>query len=294
MDSEHQQHRHRHRRARNRGGEHKSTASRPRLEQPKQKSPPPPRRKRRRPVKGGVPRKVAGVASLSSGANAGSLVQRAKKKDREKQPEREAEIWNVEVCPIAMRNSQVMAWSGPVKVLVTASEMVEAVREILASGETHLGFDTETRPNYVKGGWNKTALVQIATADVVYLFRICRLPGHSFDPLLPILTNPNISKTGVSIHDDVRELQKVRNFKAAGFVDTTTITRNVLRIKNGGLSALTYHFLGGRLAKGAAQMSNWATMDELSAAQIRYAATDAWASREVHARAVAVTQAEEF
>lgn len=251
-----------------------------------------PRRRRHRPVKAKaerVPRNAAEVVASLTSQPQGA------KNARSLQTNGEEEIWNVEVCQIAMRNSQVIAWTGPVKVLVTLSEMVAAVQEIFASGETHLGFDTETRPNYVKGGWNKTALVQLATADVVYLFRICMLPGHSFDPLLPILTNPNISKTGVSIDNDVRDLQKVRNFAAAGFVDTTTITRDAMRIKQGGLQALTYHFLGGRLAKGAAQMSDWATVGALTAAQIRYAATDAWVSREVHVRALAaVVPAQEF
>ena len=197
----------------------------------------------------------------------------------------EPEVWNIEVCSVAIKSSPIIAWTGTVKVLLTESEMVNAVREILASGETHLGFDTETKPNFVKGGWHPTALIQLATANAVYLFRVCKLPGHCFDPLLPIFTDPNIIKTGVSIHGDVRELQKVQHFNPAGFVDTTTITQKVLRIKNGGLQALAFHFLGGRITKGA-QMSNWAA-DTLTDTQIRYAATDAWVSRNVHARAAA-------
>jgi ribonuclease D len=39
-------------------------------------------------------------------------------------------------------------------------------------------------------------------------------------------------------------------------------------------------------------MSNWAA-DDLSPAQIKYAATDAWVSREIHARALAALPTEE-
>lgn len=35
-----------------------------------------------------------------------------------------------------------------------------------------VGFDTETKPVFVKGQYNHVALVQIATPEKVYLFRI--------------------------------------------------------------------------------------------------------------------------
>ena len=145
-----------------------------------------------------------------------------------------------------------------------------------------MGFGIETKPNSVRGTWQRTALLAIGNC---LLWNQRKVSNDNVDPLLPIFTDPNIIKTGVSIHGDVRELQKVQHFNPAGFVDTTTITQKVLRIKNGGLQALAFHFLGGRITKGA-QMSNWAA-DTLTDTQIRYAATDAWVSRNVHARAAA-------
>lgn len=260
------------------GGGPRGEASRGAAAQPK--SPKPSSwRKKRHPVKakvalGGAPNKTSD----------GSKQRAALPHKKQRETAAAAQIWNVEVSKAEISRCQMVAWDGPVKLLLTDSEMTEAVEEILASGETHLGFDTETRPNFRKGGWNPTALVQLATSSMVYLFRICMLPGHRFDPLIPIFTNPNITKTGVSIQDDVKQLQKVHGFQAAGFVDTTTITKKVLRIKNGGLQALTCHFMNSRLSK-AAQMSNWAA-HKLTPKQILYAATDAWISREIHARAV--------
>jgi ribonuclease D len=153
-------------------------------------------------------------------------------------------------------------------------------------GARPLGFDTETKPNFIKGRTaNKTALVQLGTASTVYLFHISNLDGHNFDALLPILTNEKITKSGVSIHNDVKELQQIKSFRAAGFIDTSTMTRDQLRIKNTGLQALAAHFMNGRLTKSKKnQMSNWAA-GTLTPSQIKYAATDAWVSREVHVQA---------
>ena len=54
---------------------------------------------------------------------------------------------------------------------------------------------------------------------------------------------------------------------------------------NRGLRALAGLMLQGRISK-AAQVSNWAR-PELDDKQVRYAATDAWISREIYRQAVA-------
>jgi ribonuclease D len=180
-----------------------------------------------------------------------------------------------------------LEWTGSIKILNTRAEMKAAVQEILEACQSsqchHLGMDTETKPVFKRGHYNPTALIQLATDKDVYLFRICKLPNHSFEPLIPILTNPNILKTGVSIHGDVKALQRIIHFEPAGFVDCSDAAFRTLNIQNRGLAALTAHFLHGRLCKKQT-MSNWAVEPNLSPRQIRYAATDAWVSRQVHIR----------
>jgi hypothetical protein len=98
----------------------------------------------------------------------------------------------------------VISWTGSTRVLNTYHEMHAAVQEILISGEKHLGFDTEPRPNFIKGRpQNAVALAQLATANTVYLFRICRLKGHCIEMLLPILTDHTVLKTGIAIDEDI-------------------------------------------------------------------------------------------
>ncbi len=175
-------------------------------------------------------------------------------------------------------------WDGRIEILDTVEDMQAAVTKLL--NETHLGFDTETRPTFKKGEYYPPALIQLGTADCVYLFRISAI--QSFEPLLPILESTDILKTGVGIKEDVKELRKMAEFSPAGFGEITELTTK-LGYENRGLRALTGLFLNGRISK-AAQVSNWARQ-ELDAKQIRYAATDAWVSREIYCKALAESKA---
>lgn len=173
-----------------------------------------------------------------------------------------------------------IAWEGEIKILESFEEM-EAAVTVLAN-ESHLGFDTETRPSFKKGDYYPPALIQLATEHCVYLFRISKT--ETFDPLLPILESPDILKTGVAIKDDVKELRAIEDFTPSGFVEIADITVK-LGYENRGLRALAGLLLQGRISK-AAQVSNWAR-PELDNKQVRYAATDAWISREIYRQAVA-------
>ena len=172
-----------------------------------------------------------------------------------------------------------IAWEGEIQILESAEEM-EAAASILAN-ESHLGFDTETRPSFKKGDYYPPALIQLATKHCVYLFRISET--ETFDPLLPILESPDILKTGVAIKDDVKELRAMEDFTPNGFVEIADITVK-LGYENRGLRALAGLLLQGRISK-AAQVTNWAR-PKLDNKQVRYAATDAWISREIYRQAV--------
>ena len=173
-----------------------------------------------------------------------------------------------------------IAWEGEIKILESSEEM-EAAAAVLAN-ESHLGFDTETRPSFKKGDYYPPALIQLATKHCVYLFRISET--ETFDPLLPILESPHILKTGVAIKDDVKELRAMEDFTPKGFIEIADITAK-LGYENRGLRALAGLLLQGRISK-AAQVTNWAR-PKLDNKQVRYAATDAWISREIYRQAVA-------
>jgi ribonuclease D len=171
-----------------------------------------------------------------------------------------------------------LAWEGPIQLIETLEAMENAVE--LLKNQKLLGFDTETRPTFKKGQYYPPALIQIATLDCVYLFRISKC--GSFTPLLSILESPDIIKSGVGIRDDVRELRKVVEFEAQGFFEISELTAKI-GYENKGLRALAALLLKGRISK-AAQVSNWAR-EELDSKQIKYAATDAWISRQIFIKA---------
>jgi len=142
-----------------------------------------------------------------------------------------------------------------------------------------LGFDTETRPSFRKGERYDPSLLQLGTPDDVYIFQIQRLPPS--DELWDLLADPDVVKAGVAVRDDIRELQQLREFEPAGFIDLGSVAQQA-GLQTRGLRNMSANLLGFRIAKGA-QRSNWAA-HELTARQTTYAATDAWISRELYVR----------
>ncbi|OSM02277.1 3'-5' exonuclease [Magnetofaba australis] len=169
----------------------------------------------------------------------------------------------------------VCAWMGDVHVARDSDETAEAV-EVL-SRETVLGFDTETRPAFRKGVSYPPALIQLAGANAVYLFQLSQI--EDLRPLQALLSDAAVLKTGVGLIQDVKQLQEVAPFTPGGFVDVgEAAARN--EVASRGLRSMAAAFFGVRISKRA-QCSNWAN-DVLEAYQIRYAATDAWISREIY------------
>ena len=140
-----------------------------------------------------------------------------------------------------------------------------------------LGFDIECKPNFKRGPNNPPALLQLSTADQAFLIRL--YPVMKLGPLVEILENPEIIKTGVAIKDDVYNLKKIEEFTPAGFEDLAPLAQS-LKIEQTGLRNLTAIFFSQRLSKSA-QLSNW-QKSPLTPAQQAYAATDAWISRELY------------
>lgn len=140
-----------------------------------------------------------------------------------------------------------------------------------------LGFDTETRPNFVKGRSHSISLIQLATSTEAFLFR-----NQLFDvpsELLHILESDKIHKVGVALHDDVKGLQKLYPFKAHGIVDLAKLSDKI-QVKANGLRGLTASVLHKRLSKKA-KLTNWEASN-LAADQLAYAALDAWAGLEIY------------
>lgn len=161
------------------------------------------------------------------------------------------------------------AYKGKVSVISDPDKLVRSLKEINKAGP--LGFDTETRPAFVKGQRYNVALIQLAAHDKVWLIR---LQHTGFVPeLVDFFQNDSIHKVGVGLRDDLIALQRLVTFTPRGFVELTQLTKKAgLEVES--VKKLTGLLLGFRISKSA-QTSNWeaATLTEK---QIEYAATDAW------------------
>ena len=154
-------------------------------------------------------------------------------------------------------------------VLVQTDEELESALEEL-SGASFLGFDTETRPTFKKGEAYPPSLVQLASEEAVYLFRLQKI---SLDKLLALLAREDVLKAGVAVDNDIRALRCLGDFQPAGMVDLGKLAarHNIAQHSLRGLAAC---FLGVRIYKSM-RCSNW-SQARLTSKQISYAATDAW------------------
>ncbi len=146
-------------------------------------------------------------------------------------------------------------------------------------GKDLLGFDTETRPTFTKGGRNQVSLIQLSTADLACLFRINKigLPRE----LVDLLADPKVIKAGVAVHDDIRFLKVVKKFNPGGFIDLQNFVKDY-GIQIAGLKKLTAIVLGFRISKRQ-QVTDWEA-EQLSEAQQIYAATDAWVCHQIYSK----------
>lgn len=166
-------------------------------------------------------------------------------------------------------------YTGETHVVNTAQALADAIRDIRQ--ERVVGFDTETRPAFKKGEDYLPCLVQVATARAVYLLQLEQL--DCAQAMAEMLSNPRIVKAGVALAGDIGQLKRLFAFEAAGIVDIGQIAKRHGSTQTG-LRNLSALFLGWRITKGA-RTTNWAA-PQLSTAQIGYAATDAWVSRELY------------
>lgn len=161
------------------------------------------------------------------------------------------------------------AFDGSVDVIDQPGQLEEAFAEI--KKHSVVGFDTETKPVFVSGHYNKVSLVQIALPKKVFLVRLLRV-GMT-PQLIHFFENQDILKAGVALRDDIKALQKLKHFEPDGFLELAELAKKCgLQVES--VKKLTALLLGFRISKSA-QTSNWEAAS-FNEKQISYAATDAW------------------
>lgn len=161
------------------------------------------------------------------------------------------------------------------QIITKEKELDETIDQINAYD--CVGFDTETKPVFVKGQFNHVALIQIAIPGKVFLIRTNHIGLP--DKVCEFFENEKIKKLGVALTDDIKDLRKLRDFAPRGFFEFNEMV-NKLGIESNGLRNLTATILGFRISKSA-QVTNWEA-PVLTEKQVRYAATDAWVCLEMY------------
>ncbi|MDZ7647257.1 MAG: 3'-5' exonuclease [Cytophagales bacterium] len=186
--------------------------------------------------------------------------------------------------PISITNEEINelplgAFEGKVIVVSEEKNLTRVFAEI--SRHTLVGFDTETKPVFVRGQQNKVSLIQIAVEDTVFLIRLKQTGMHA--AIVNFLENEKILKAGVALRDDIKGLQRLKHYEPGGFIELAQLSKQAgLEVES--VKKLTALLLGFRISKSA-QTSNWEA-ETLNEKQISYAATDAWVCLEIYKRLI--------
>ena len=141
-----------------------------------------------------------------------------------------------------------------------------------------VGVDTETRPSFKRGMTHKVALLQIATSDVCFLFRLNRIgiPKSLQDFLMS-----DTLKVGLSLKDDFMMLHRRKDVHAeeGNWIDLQDYVGR-FGMDDRSLQKIYANLFGKKISKSQ-RLSNWEA-ESLTESQMNYAATDAWAYVEIY------------
>jgi ribonuclease D len=167
-------------------------------------------------------------------------------------------------------------FEGRIFVVYTEADTEKAV-EYLKTQQI-VGVDTETRPSFKRGMTHKVALLQIATTDTCFLFRLNRI---GMPESLQNFLMSDVLKIGLSLKDDFMMLRRRKDVHAeeGNWIELQDYVGR-FGIEDRSLQKIYANLFGQKISKSQ-RLSNWEA-ETLSEGQMRYAATDAWACVEIY------------
>lgn len=166
-------------------------------------------------------------------------------------------------------------FTGRIEIVQTPAAAAKAMRFLM--DQPIVGFDTETRPSFRKGDNHKVALMQLSTDNICFLIRLNRL--GIFPELKAFLEDENILKIGLSTKDDFHVLNRLEPVEPKGFIELQAMVKEH-GIGDASLTKIYALLFDKRISK-AQRLTNWEAV-ELTQAQQRYAALDAWACLKIY------------
>ena len=186
-----------------------------------------------------------------------------------------AEPWLPEREEIALLEPFEGLGLNAIRVVATAQDAADATAALMASRV--VGFDTESKPTFAKnevsGGPH---LLQFATRDQAWLFQLHRSEFH--DTLATLLGASELIKAGFGLSGDMSLIRRRFGVEPQGVLDLDSeFRRRGYRRSVGVKTAVALVFERRFIKSRKATTSNWANK-QLTEAQLRYAANDAYAA----------------
>ena len=178
-------------------------------------------------------------------------------------------------------------FDGRIHVIISKEQAEKAVNFLLK--QPILGLDTETRPSFSRGTFYRVALLQVATYDLCFLFRL-NIIGLT-PAIVRLLEDTTVTKIGLSWHDDINGLHKMGHFETGTFIDIQDHVREI-GVEDLSLQKLYANLFGQQISK-AQRLTNW-ERDVLTDKQKTYAATDAWACIQLYEELERLKQTGEY
>ena len=175
---------------------------------------------------------------------------------------------NIAKADIAQMPSEL--FEGRIIVIHSVGDVEKAVNYL--KGFPIVGIDTETRPSFAKGKTYEVSLLQISTEDTCFLFRLNYIGMPK--ALVDFLQDGRQLKVGLSLRDDIQNLNRKHKFEPRGFLDLQHYVKE-MGIEAQSLQKI-YALLFGKKISKSQRLTNWEA-DVLTDRQKGYAATDAWA-----------------
>ena len=168
-----------------------------------------------------------------------------------------------------------VTFPGQIHVIDAVSRVKSAVNALRTS--PIVGFDTETRPCFRRGDRHNVALLQLSTETDAFLFRVNKtgIPTS----LKEFLEDQDCIKIGLSTTDDFHQLTRICDIQPAGFIELQQLVKQY-DIVDMGLQKIYAILFQKKISKGQ-QLTNWEAV-QLTEAQQRYAAIDAWACLRIY------------
>jgi catechol 2,3-dioxygenase-like lactoylglutathione lyase family enzyme len=160
--------------------------------------------------------------------------------------------------------------------LVASEEDAQMARERLCSTRV-VGFDSESRPTFFPGEVSAGPhVIQFATRAEAFILQMHHPMARAL--AAELLCNEELVKLGFGLDGDRAQIRRSLGVEPAALVDLNTVFRRLGHGASIGARAAIAMIYGRRLVKSKKiTTSNWAA-ENLSDAQIHYAANDAWAA----------------